>query len=235
MNAIANLNAEWRGLGRSSDSARAVEILGALDDLVASVGASTMADLADYMRAGSGARAAAIVSVMVREADCHPLVARCLLQVLIPGTLSTGKRLQWGRGGPWADPEEFMAELLSVTWEVIVDWTGVDRPYAMLDVLSAARCRVRRQLFTHKDRGALTSEILPNHDRSTYSPLTGQEVLAMALTDLRLAGDESIGVEVVYATRVLGYSMAETVTTMGVGKLRAKRRTAEVIERLVAS
>ncbi len=74
-----------------------------------------------------------------------------LVQALIPGLVTVAGKLQWGHGGEWRDGEEFFGELLSTTWLVLQEWSGQDRPYAVLDLLSAIRCRLRRQLFRSKE------------------------------------------------------------------------------------
>ena len=71
-------------------------------------------------------------------------------------------KLQWGRGGEWQDGEEFFGELLSTTWLVLQEWSGQDRPYAVLDLLSAIRCRLRRQLFRSKDVGSRSIPLGPD-------------------------------------------------------------------------
>ena len=113
------------------------------------------------MAAASGTdereQAAAVVRVLLRESGSDTLVPRILLQALIPGMLHIAARLRWGRGGAWPDGSSFFTELISVTWEVISGWAGQDRPYAVLDLLSAARCRIRRQLFKERDLGRRTT------------------------------------------------------------------------------
>jgi hypothetical protein len=88
---------------------------------------------------------------MLREADVRRLIVRCLIQALLPGLLTVAKRLRWGQGGDWDDGSEFFSETLSTTWMVLFEWSGQDRPYAVLDLLSAIRCRMRRQLFRARD------------------------------------------------------------------------------------
>ena len=74
-----------------------------------------------------------------------------LVQVLVPGLVTVAGKLQWGRGGEWQDGEGFFGELVSTTWLVLQEWSGQDRPYAVLDPPSAIRCRLRRQLFRSKE------------------------------------------------------------------------------------
>ena len=95
--------------------------------------------------------AARLVRVLLREADADPFICRMLVQALVPGLVTVAGKLQWGRGGEWQDGEEFFGELLATTWLVLQEWSGQDRPYAVLDLLSAIRCRLRRQLFRSKD------------------------------------------------------------------------------------
>ena len=66
---------------------------------------------------------------------------------LVPGLIIVARKLQWGKGGDWRDGSEFFGDVLATTWLVLQEWSGQDRPYAVLDLLSAIRCRLRRQLF----------------------------------------------------------------------------------------
>ena len=109
------------------------------------------------MRRASGRaqreEAARLVRVLLREADADPFIGRMLVQALLPGLVTVAGKLRWGQGGDWQDGEEFFGELLATTWLVLREWAGQDRPYAVLDLLSAIRCRLRRQLFRAKDLG----------------------------------------------------------------------------------
>ena len=80
-------------------------------------------------------------------------------------------KLRWGQGGEWQDGEEFFGELLSTTWLVLQEWAGQDRPYAVLDLLSAIRCRVRRQLFRAKDQGGRGRPARSRRGRRAVRPL----------------------------------------------------------------
>ena len=117
-------------------------------------------DLVEHMRRASGRvernEAARLVSVLLREAGSDPFMTRMLVQVLMPGLVTVAGKLQWGRGGEWEDGNEFFGELLTTAWFVVQEWAGQERPYAVLDLLSAIRCRMRRQLFRFKDLGRRT-------------------------------------------------------------------------------
>ncbi len=227
---IEHLNAEWRTLARSREAVRVLHALAARDgDLSGLVHGTapdgpapcpTPYDLIAFMGGASGRQrreqAAALIRVLLREARVDPLVGRFLLQALIPGMLTIAGRLRWGQGGSWEDGDEFFGELVSVTWEVVRDWSGQDRPFAVLDLLSAARCRIRRQLFKERDLRKLHVRLTPDAvARRTGSSETGLEELARALIDLRHRGLRADEVEVLYAQHVLGYSISELAAVTG--------------------
>jgi hypothetical protein len=232
---IEQLNCEWRTLGRSVAAVRALQYLADRDPTVSILvrgtagGPSpvqrpqcvTPCDLIDYMRQATGNRAreeaAALIRTMLREAPGDALIVRFVIQALIPGLLTVAKRLRWGQGGDWDDGSEFFSEMLSITWMVLFDWSGQDRPYAVLDLLSAIRCRMRRQLFHAKDQKQLQVQMTPgvSEPRATHSSETDLEVLARTLIDLRQEGMRAEDVEVLYAHHVLGFSIAELAKVTG--------------------
>ncbi len=174
------------------------------------------------MRRAKGRRqreeAARLVRVMLREADREPLLHRMLVQALIPGLVTVAGKLQWGRGGEWRDGEEFFGELLSTACLVLHEWAGQDRPYAVLDLLSAIRCRLRRQLFRTKDLVGRTVPLgaeFGNVGSRTSRPETDLEELARILVDLQQEGMRADEVQVLYAQHVLGYSIAELAALTG--------------------
>lgn len=227
---IQQLTTEWHTLGRSAPAVRALHRLAESDQelarLVHGSGPSepsrcpTPYDLIDHMRLARGRvgreKAAAVVRVMLREAAADPLIVRFLLQALVPGLLAVAGRLQWGQGGDWEDGNDFFGELLSTTWVVLDEWSGQDRPFAVLDLLSAVRCRMRRQLFRAKDhrlsQARLTTEVVST---STASSETDLEQLARTLIDLRRHGMRAEEVEVLYAHHVLGFSISELAKITG--------------------
>jgi hypothetical protein len=232
---IEQLNSEWHTLGRSAGAIRALHRLAERDSALSllvhgSEGSTSAAavsppcptpcDLIAHMREASGNRgreeAAALIRIMLREAPLDPLIVRCLIQALLPGLLTIARRLRWGQGGDWDDGSEFFSETLSTTWMVLTDWAGQDRPYAVLDLLSAIRCRMRRQLFRAKDVRQLQVPMTPgvNEPRATRSE-SDLEVLARTLIDLRHEGMRAEDVEVLYAHHVLGFSIAELASVTG--------------------
>jgi hypothetical protein len=232
---IEQLNSEWRTLGRSEGAVRALHYLAERDpamsglvrgtDVMGPTAASpplcpTPSDLIDHMRQATGRRgreeAAALIRIMLREAPGDALITRFLMQALLPGLVTVAKRLRWGQGGDWDNGSEFFSETLSTTWMVLFEWSGQDRPYAVLDLLSAIRCRMRRQLFRAKDLQHQQVQMTPAVSEPRASNFeTDLEVLARTLIDLRQDGMQAEDVEVLYAHHVLGFSITELATVTG--------------------
>jgi DNA-directed RNA polymerase specialized sigma24 family protein len=226
---IEQMAAEWRSVGRARDSVRALRTVAACDPglsrLVLGSDAEppacpTPCDVVEHMRRASGRvrreEAARLVRVLLREAGTDPLVGRMLVQALLPGLVTVAGRLRWGHGGAWRDGEEFFGELLSTAWLVVQEWSGQDRPYAVLDLLSAIRCRLRRQLLRSKELG---ERIVPLGDHvadDRYARAeTDLEELARILIELHQDGMRGDEVQVLYAQHVLGYSIAELAAVTG--------------------
>src|SRR5579875_3097425 len=171
---IRELIAEWESIGRSAPAVRALRLVAERDPLISSLthgGSSgtspctTLDELMEHMRRASGRQsreqAAEVIRVMLREAALDPLVPRFILQALLPGLISVAGRLRWGRGGDWDGADDFFADLLSTAWTVVHDWSGQDRRYAVLDLLSAVRCRMRRVLMRARDHARSTGSLNP--------------------------------------------------------------------------
>jgi len=228
---IDQMAAEWSSIGRSPAAVRSLGAIAGRDPGLAVLvlgtdrdppSCPTPCDLVEHMRHARGRRqreeAARLVRVMLREADDDPFVCRMLVQVLIPGLVTVAGKLQWGRGGEWRDGEEFFGEAVSTTWLVMQEWAGQDRPYAVLDLLSAIRCRLRRQLFRSKDAGVGSVLLGPDSGEAptpTARPETDLEELARMLIGLHGEGMRPEEVQVLYAHHVLGYSIAELAALTG--------------------
>jgi len=250
---IEQLNSEWRTLGRSPGAVRALQYLADRDQTISVLvrGAAespspayaprcvTPCDLIDHMRQATGSRAreeaAALIRTMLRESPADALIVRFLIQALLPGLLTVAKRLRWGQGGDWDDGSEFFSETLSITWMVLFEWSGQDRPYAVLDLLSAIRCRMRRQLFQARDQKQLQVQMTPgvSEPRAAHFE-TDLEVLARTLIDLRQEGMTAEDVEVIYAHHVLGFSIAELAKVTGRDRRSLYARRDRGVRRLCA-
>ena len=177
-------------------------------------------DLVEHLHGASGRaqrdEAARLVSVLLRESGTDPFLARVLVQALLPGLLTVAGKLQWGRGGEWRSGDEFFGELLETTWVVLLEWAGQDRPYAVLDLLSAIRCRMRRQLFRGKDLARraipLGSDVEDGKSRCLDTDL---DELTRVLIDRHRDGMCADEIQVLYANNVLGYSISELAAMTG--------------------
>jgi hypothetical protein len=216
---IDNLTTEWAALCRQPESRRALDRLADAEPLVAELDCVDLGDLVAALRSDNGildrTHAAAVVRAMLRSEHAHPLVGRALLQAVLPGLLGVARRLSWGRGGDWEDGGAFFADLVATTWEVLTGWSGSDRPYAVLDVLSAVRCRVRRQIMARriartKVVGGWELDPGDGPDPAGRDPgPTAIDRLAALIDDLDGRGLESADAAVLYGHRVLGLSLTD--------------------------
>ncbi|HUZ09718.1 MAG TPA: hypothetical protein VMU76_06070 [Acidimicrobiales bacterium] len=227
---IDQLTAEWEGVSRGPESRRAVALLGVAEPAIGALGVHDLGELVSALRRASGAAdrvdAARVVQAMLRSQSVHPLVPRTILQAVVPGLVSVARRLAWGSGGDWDDGGTFFADLIATTWEIIVAWSGQDRDYAVLDLLSAVRCRLRRQLLQQRsaqdqlELGLDADDAVlgrPGHDTSDL------DLLASTIDDLTGRGLDRSDAAVLYGTRVLGLSICELAQLTG----RSRRHLAQ--------
>jgi hypothetical protein len=222
------MTAEWQSVGRSPVAVRALATVARRDPGLAQLVLGTARhpapcptplDLVEHLRRASGRRqredAARLIRVLLREAGSDPFISRLLVQALLPGLISVASVLQWGVGGEWSDGDEFFAELITTTWLVVQEWTGQDRAYAVLDLLSAIRCRLRRQLLRSKEmRTRLVPLVSAGYDRDVRAE-TDLDELARLLINLHSEGMDHEEVQLLYAQHVLGYTIAELANTTG--------------------
>jgi hypothetical protein len=224
---IDQMAAEWQSIGRCPLAVGSMAKVAPTDEVLARLvlgrdGAPTPCptpfDLLSHMHRARGRaqreEAAHLVRVLLREA-ADPFVSRMLVQALVPGLIGVAGKLQWGRGGPWESGEEFFGELVSTTWCVVQEWAGRDRRYAVLDLLNAIRCRVRRQLLRASDEASRTVGLDDSGEWEGDLVETGLEQLAHLFIDLQREGMGVEEIQVLYAQHVLGYSIAELAAITG--------------------
>lgn len=233
---LDDLRSEWRIIARTKDArAAAALVIDAHDDVdLAALFVSDLADLVVLLEPESilpQLARARLVATMLRLAPEHPLVGRALLQTLLPGVVSVARRLHWG-ASVGEEPAVFLADLITATYELIVEWGGQDRPYAAPDLLNALRCRMRRRMAAARRDSTLSlddPEVRPIEASSSSDPDPSESIEGM----LRDLGDERdpIGAAALYGREVLGYSYRELATMTGVsartlseaGKATARR------------
>jgi hypothetical protein len=234
---IDHLAVDWQASGRGGQSKQAYELLAAIEPDVASIAANDLHDLVRELREAIGCPnahwAPRVLQAMLRAQSVHPLVSRAVLQALLPGLVTVARRLSWGSGGNWTDGGAFFGDLTTMAWEVITEWSGQDRAYAALDLLSAIRCRMRRQILSRRHLRELTMGVeLERHMSSATSvESTDLELLARAIEDSCGKELESIDAAVLYGIRVLGLSMTELAKLTGRSRryLADRRARAEML------
>ncbi|MDA8359009.1 MAG: hypothetical protein M0Z95_22535 [Actinomycetota bacterium] len=229
---IDRLDAEWEVIGRTADSRHALSLLAAAEPSVAALGAADLSGLVaamDLMRHhADSARAARLFQAMLRSAGVHPLVPRAALQAMVPGLVGVARRLSWGRGGDWESGGQFFLDAITTAWEVIVEWAGQDRPYAVLDLLSAVRCRLRRQLLHHRelrDRAVLSVFDAAEADQAADPGVANDlQELAREIEELDRRGADPVDTATLYANQVLGISLSELARMTGASRRRVVDR-----------
>jgi DNA-directed RNA polymerase specialized sigma24 family protein len=206
--------------------------------VVASLGVADLGELVEYLRhcetEDDRRRAARVIQAMLRSQAVHPLVTRAVLQAIVPGLVAVARRLRWGSGGDWDDAGSFLADAIATAWEVIVEWSGVDRDYAVLDLLSAIRCRMRRQMVrqrTGREKTALGIDL--DHVPGVHTPgATGADELVRAIEQM---GDrlDPIDAALLYANRVLGLTVTELARMSGRTRRSVAGRRDRAVEELL--
>jgi len=235
---IRRLRSEWQAIGTTPQSSAAYHRLAQCEPVVADLEVGNLAELVAALSLSSGRlsrnEAAEVITAMLRGADVDALIPRAIIEALIPGLLAIPRRFDLAEG-PWCDFDAFHADAISALWELTTRWSGTHRPYAAGDLLSGVRTRLRTlQSSERRHRCRQTSTPDPLDTLPASIGRTGEELLAAAIVDATGHGLTIADAAVLYATRVLGMSVAEVADIAGVpaDHLRWRRRNA--IDRLVA-
>ena len=240
---IDRLTAEWTAIRRTPDSRTALRLLRDAEPLVAAVGGTDLGDLVTAIGGAEGTeardRSAAVLRAMVRSQTVHPLVARAILQAMLPGLINVARRLGWGSGGDWDGGAAFFGDVLTTAWEVIADWAGQDRPYAAGDLLSAVRCRLRRQVLGQRDRrrrvvGGLDPEAPALNEALATEGTDDLDQLARSIVELAGPGVEPLDTAVLYGSCVLGLTVAELARLAGITRRQVGKRRERAARALFA-
>lgn len=232
------MTAEWTVTSRSSEAREALRRLARAEHEVAAADAEDLAGLVASLHSARGIagreHAARVLAAMLRSQQVHPLVARAILQAIMPGLVSVARRLQWGAGGEWEDGGAFFADLVATAWEVILAWSGADRNYAVLDLLSAIRCRARRQLLSHRSRQERFAGLAAGIETVESASSTGSDLddLARAIDIMTGRGMDQRDAAVLYSNKVLGFSLGELSEATGLSRRRldsCRRRAARAV------
>ena len=208
---IDRLNAEWAALSSSPESSQALNALAAAEPVIDALGFVDLGSLVAGLRAATGSlgrtEAARAFQAMLRSQSVHHLVRVPSFRRWSPGSSPSPDGSVGASAGNSEDGGAFFAGSRGgPAWEVISDWSGEDRQYAILDLLSAVRCRAsancyasvtRLHRWTSVSRTMMTSSV-------SGSATSGLDLLARTIDDLRGRGLEPSDAAVIYGNRVLG-------------------------------
>ncbi|HEV3212678.1 MAG TPA: hypothetical protein VGZ03_04700 [Acidimicrobiales bacterium] len=216
---LTRLREEWRRLGRSPASRRALEALRSTHGAVVPARVGDLSELVAVLEPNGGldtlSRARLVTALLERAED--PVLRRCLLQTLLPGIVSVARVLQFGDGIA-DDPRTFLADALSEAVELLLDWAGQHRTYAAPDLLGALRCRLRRRMLADKARRWELCSVPERPD-----PIGADtHVLSRALATAAAQGVTDV--DLVYARCVLGFTATELATATGTTTGALRRR-----------
>ncbi len=174
-----------------------------------------------------------VTAALVRSLEVDELVALGILVALQPGLRAVARQLDWGRGGPWPGRESFGGDLVSTAWDVLASVGGTTLAFPERTVLRRVRQRlawqrrtVRRR--TERERPVPDVELAGSSDpdvprRPGWRPsvpgdaavdvrlatLSVLDALSGALREARAVELSRSDVAIVYAHRVLGYSLRD--------------------------
>ncbi|NNN03592.1 MAG: hypothetical protein HKL87_06325 [Acidimicrobiaceae bacterium] len=148
-------------------------------------------------------RAGVLRALLVDAED--PVLARTLLQTLLPGTTTVCRELHFGRGSV-DDPSEALATAWALLGDLIREWAGQDRPYAGPDLLSALRGRLRRYIIKWRlsDETPLSEEWVGADTRDPLGDLARE-----------VAQDPSPGARCAWARGAEGTSFEDLALELG--------------------
>lgn len=234
--ALDSILTQWAPLAHSGPSRAA---LVALAEREPSIAALALDDLGDLLEAVAGRhrrldRVAAdrMLGLLVTHQDVDPLVGVGVVVALVPGLVHVGERMSWGATGPWGDPECYVGELVTTTWEVVSDWAGRRREFMALALLSSVRKRlVRRAECWQRELAGRTD--VADLDGVEGQGLSVAEHLARVLEDaVKTVGRRDMAI--VYARRVLGMTASDLAVLTGESRHALNRRLALTEQRLCA-
>ena len=158
---IDHMTAEWHSIGRSPGAVRALPgspgvtrprrlVLGENGAPPVCPTPSTWSSTCAGPPGSASARRRPLDPGAAARSGIRPFIGRLLIQALVPGLsrgvdapLGPGRRLAGRRGVLRRAPDDGVVRR--------AEWAGQDRRYAVLDLLSAIRCRLRRQLLRSKE------------------------------------------------------------------------------------
>lgn len=211
------LRREWAAIARSASSREAARHLRAAHPEVERLRPVDLGEVLALLEPSGGLTQvgrAELAACLLASAPDHPMIARALLQTLVPGIVSVARRLRWGEPSG-DDPASFLADLITAAYELIVEWGGQRRPYAAPDLLNALRCRMRRRIGTQR---RIPTDPLERADGTTVEIPISSDPSAIDQLEAEIAAravDDPVGAAGLLGRAVLGLSYREISVQTG--------------------
>lgn len=218
---VTILNREWLATG-SSRTGRAALPAWAAADPALFVGLDTPADVVMCCLSGDDPdRGRRLLRTVLARAVCDPLAARTVLQVVMPGLVSTAAsffRIHRGRCRVlWqGELDGVLREVLSLAAERIGVAAGSPPEWPAQQIVDQVRRRLRLQCDHHDRDGGRLEPLAAESDREAGPTRTGAELIGLTICAAVKAGAISTRHgTVLFGLEVLGFSHNELAERMG--------------------
>jgi DNA-directed RNA polymerase specialized sigma24 family protein len=253
--AISTIGHDWSVRARRPHALEVLQALQREEPDLAATGAVTLIELFDQVsRPSTNATVPhwQVTAALLRRLDLDELIGVGLLVALRPGLIGVARQLDWGRGGPWPDAEAFASDLVSTAWDVLASVAGTTVAFPERTLLRRICQRLawqRRVGRRRLERERLVADVELAGDDDARRPgrrraapreptcdlrlvtLPVLDALGVALSSVPAEELSAADVAIVYAHRVLGYSLREIAarSRLGTTTVRLRSRRAEEV------
>ena len=210
-----DLESEWRVVGSNADAVAQLS-LWAKGDPVFDGFESPCEVVAGCQARGDSASANEVLRALLRAGAWDRLAARAVLQALLPALAGVTRRARAATASAGGDAASWDQEVVAIAWEQIVALTTNPPAWPSTKVADLTWTRVRT-LINRQRRQAAASAPLDEARQASASPARSvSEQLAVVLGEaVRQGTIDRVAAGVVWRTRVLGFSPADTARAVG--------------------
>ena len=228
LHAVSAIKREFAELSSGRHGREVFTLLVRLEPDLLAIGASDLFELyqsLNYRSANASDEPWKITTALLRQRAVDPLVTLGLVAALAPGLQAIARRLSWGADGPWSDSEEFGADVVTEAWAVLNEVDEQTIVFPERTILRYVRRRMEALIDRQRRRCRLETAISEVDDPIDPSPIADLDLLALALSGIagRVIPIESA--RLVFAHRVLGYSIPEIAAVSGSPRETVRRRS----------
>ena len=223
------LRTSWPQLGRRPGALASARAFVSHNPHLRLDDAADLCDVVDQCERDSGrtqVEKAEIISALLRDA-ADPELCQALVVALIPGFHRVAAELAQKFHRSAAD--SFVPEIITSGFEIIGRWAGQDRAYAGPDILSAARCKVRREAVREITRANLESDSGTPNGVEWAAVEVPPDFYRAALNDFVGTGHDRAARMAIAATYE-GSSWSEIAQLEGLSPRSARRETQQFID-----